>query len=283
MEDRHFMNISDFERDLPFYLHGVGSWHDQEPKERPDGTLTYHWIQCHGGSGELFVNGKKYTVRERQGMFFYPDNPLGYYPVNRPWLVDWISFGGRCVEKIIGGAGVEKCGVFYVSNPDVILSKMRKILNMAKSNKLLKELECSALVYEFLIELSRYISTDSGNSIDNKYNKFQTVLQYIDQNYQEPVSLKALASTIQVTPEHLCRLFKKIVRLRPFEYVTHVRIGKSKELLLSRDDLSIAEIAAKVGYENVSYFCTVFKKSEGLSPGSFKGVYGTDPVFKKQL
>ena len=62
--------------------------------------------------------------------------------------------------------------------------------------------------------------------------------------------------------------------MRPFEYINRVRISKSKDFIINNSKMEINEIAKKVGYDNASYFCAVFKKMEGVSPGKFKKLHG---------
>ena len=54
----------------------------------------------------------------------------------------------------------------------------------------------------------------------------------------------------------------------------NLRIQKAKDLLLKHPDLRVREIAYKLGYENESYFGSIFKKTEGFSPGKFRELYG---------
>lgn len=61
--------------------------------------------------------------------------------------------------------------------------------------------------------------------------------------------------------------------MRAFEYVNLVRIKKSKELILRHKDMQIKEIAVLSGFEDVSYFCSQFKKVEQVSPGEFRKLH----------
>jgi AraC-like DNA-binding protein len=58
--------------------------------------------------------------------------------------------------------------------------------------------------------------------------------------------------------------------MRPFEYVTRYRLKCAKELLLNQNDYPIKTIAAMVGYNDTSYFCSTFREYEDCSPLEFK-------------
>ena len=56
------------------------------------------------------------------------------------------------------------------------------------------------------------------------------------------------------------------------DYLTELRVNKSKELLC-RDDLSVQDVAELVGYRNLKYFSRLFKKITGVSPSDYKKLY----------
>ena len=85
----------------------------------------------------------------------------------------------------------------------------------------------------------------------------------------EELGLKELSRVAGLSPQYLCRIFKDCLNLRPFEYIAGKRIQEAKRLLIE-GELTVNEIAAMTGYNNCSYFCSVFKKHEMLSPAQFR-------------
>ena len=104
-----------------------------------------------------------------------------------------------------------------------------------------------------------------------KLNQLKPVINYIDTNYYKELTLVELAELIDLSPQYLCRLFKDCYAMRPFEYLAKRRIQKAK-LMLVQDKYTVNEIAQIVGYNDCSYFCSVFKKHEGISPAEFRAV-----------
>jgi AraC-like DNA-binding protein len=274
MSNNVFPVISESEKGLPFYLIGVGCHYHQEHIKRPQGYPNFQWIQCHYGKGELLLEGNCYKIGPQQGMFLYPNVPHEYYEIKGPWKVDWIGFDGYLVNTLVNVLGFHRSGVYYVGNADLILAKMRQALTIAKSNDYFKGMECSGIIYELLLNLFKYTSHSSDDSIQQKNFRLQPVFDFIEHNYDKVITLEILAQTINVTPQHLCLLFKKALKMRPFEYLNHVRINKSKDLIFSKRGLNIKEIAGAVGYESDSYFCAIFKEIEGISPGQFRKLHG---------
>lgn len=62
--------------------------------------------------------------------------------------------------------------------------------------------------------------------------------------------------------------------MRPMEYVNRERINKSKEWMFREPGMKMHEIATRVGFDNASYFSSVFKRISGMSPEHFKKFHG---------
>lgn len=95
------------------------------------------------------------------------------------------------------------------------------------------------------------------------------VLKQVRQNFNRDLSLKTLASQLNVTPSHLGQLFKIETGEMFTNYLNRVRIEKAKELLAITQTRT-SDIAEQVGYFNQSYFFKVFRKVTGLSPVEFR-------------
>jgi two-component system response regulator YesN len=93
--------------------------------------------------------------------------------------------------------------------------------------------------------------------------------KYINNHYQESLSLEDVAANVELTPTYFTKMFKEQTKLTFIDYVTDVRIEKSKELLLNTK-LSLKEIAYEVGYKDPNYFSRVFKKWTNLSPKHYR-------------
>jgi len=94
--------------------------------------------------------------------------------------------------------------------------------------------------------------------------------RYIDNNYANPdLSLSSVANAICTSPNYLSTVFKEKIGTNFSEYLTEVRIRQA-EKLLATTDLSISEIALRVGYQNINYFSMTFKKVTGNSPSKYQ-------------
>lgn len=93
---------------------------------------------------------------------------------------------------------------------------------------------------------------------------------YIDSNYMDyDISLKSVADAVGLSPAYLSALFKKETGQNLSEYLTLVRIHRSKELLCCTKKL-VYEVADAVGFRDYRYFSQIFKKYTGQTPKQFQ-------------
>ncbi|UJW57069.1 response regulator [Bacillus sp. A116_S68] len=95
---------------------------------------------------------------------------------------------------------------------------------------------------------------------------------YIDQHYDQVITLEEVANHIGISSYYLSRLFKDKFHVTFIEYVTSVRLQRAKGFLLD-GSMSLKEIALNIGYKDPNYFSRVFKKETGLSPTGYRSKY----------
>lgn len=94
------------------------------------------------------------------------------------------------------------------------------------------------------------------------------IIQYIHEHYADNIHLQDLADQVYISKNYLSTLFRQATGETFGDYLTRVRMEKAKSMVLEKK-LLIAEIAERVGYRNVPYFTTLFKKHTGRSPTEF--------------
>lgn len=266
---------TEFDKQLPYYFVGGGCSHEQEFVQRPAGHPNYQWIQCRSGTGKLLLNGTTYYLERGHGMFLCPNEPHTYHAVTESWKVDCIIFDGSALNAFVHNQlKIFRSGVYHVLAVNVLQSKMEALFSAARSNHPTRNLTCSALVYAILLDILRFTSEKENASIDNQLNRLLPALTYIDAHFAEAIPLDTLANQVRLTPQYFCTLFKKLTSQTPLEYITMVKIRTAKEYLLQEKDFSVKKISRLVGFEDVSYFCSVFKRHESLSPTQFRQLYG---------
>lgn len=91
------------------------------------------------------------------------------------------------------------------------------------------------------------------------------VEDYIQAHFRENINREDVAAIAYITPNYLSKQFRNKKGMNLREYINQIRIEEAKRLLLTTN-LSVSEVAGLSGYENISYFSTVFRKYTGMSP-----------------
>lgn len=128
--------------------------------------------------------------------------------------------------------------------------------------------EAKGLLQSFLNDVKREIADaqQHGNSGMKK------LLEYIEEHYDQPLSLTSLAHHFHFNPSYLSSYFTAHNKEGFSEYLNKVRVEKAATMLRN-DDHSISEISSRVGYSDHSYFTKVFKKLMGFSPSQYRRRY----------
>lgn len=272
-----FLLVTDNESKLPFYLKSIGANKHQEYISRPAGYPDYHWLHCTKGKGKLIIENNEYIINENMGFFLHPRIPHKYYALTYPWETYWITFNGYAAGSTLELLQLKSFELFHVTGMEEIKAILSKIYATAQSANSIRGYECSYMLYEFIIKAKNCISLNETQQRLDCYKKLQPVVDYIRNSYNKNPTLGEMASIIGVTPRHLCRMFKISFNMRPFVYLNSYRIKMAKELLISLDNPSVKEVALNTGFNDVSYFCAIFKKYEGMTPADFRKIHRSTP------
>ena len=94
-------------------------------------------------------------------------------------------------------------------------------------------------------------------------------IRYLQIDERQELTIQEIAAMCYVTPAYFRRTFRAYAGTSPSKYRSMHKIDKAKELL-TNSDLSVDEISERLGFDNPSYFCRVFKKETGVAPTVFK-------------
>ena len=262
-----FLTPTAKDRALPIYLTSVGH-RAQEPVHRARGLPDFQWLHTVRGEGYVEFGRERGYVTEGRGFLMAPRVRHRYWACTPEWETMWFTFNGARVDAFLRA---------WHLNPSFIQLKdgrhlgrlIRNVLEHRPTSTPEYSLELSQLLYLCLGELVRQVSLEP-RMIRNR-ERIQPALDYIEVNFQSPITLNDLAELLRLTPQHVCRLFKRTLGTSPIRYITSVRIRKAKQYLIDTPEISIAAIARHVGFSDPSYFCAVFKKHEQMTPSESRG------------
>ena len=122
---------------------------------------------------------------------------------------------------------------------------------------------------EILLCLNSWFGESSENYTlqERDFEKIRPVIQYIQQNLAERLTLQHLSGVFYINKYYLCSLFKRATGFTINEYIINRRILKARELLKKK--LPVQQVAERVGFNNHSHFTRTFKALVGLSPKQY--------------
>lgn len=121
---------------------------------------------------------------------------------------------------------------------------------------------------DFILE---YMDKDSGDGRVLSPGVAK-VVEIIKKDYAKGLSLEQLASLVELNPEYLSRIFKEETGFTFTSFITNIRMKKAAGLLM-HTNTKVNQIGNQVGYPNVSYFSTLFKKYFGITPFEYRRQY----------
>jgi two-component system, response regulator YesN len=139
-----------------------------------------------------------------------------------------------------------------------------------------KEISSMATLEQIKIYFARYcaslIATLKERDKDRNLQLIDQIVKLIDERHHLPITVDDIAKEVFLSPNYIRTLFKDRMGETILDYMTKQRIQHASELLRDKS-LKIHEISHAVGYENVSYFCSVFHKHKGSTPNEYRKKY----------
>jgi len=133
--------------------------------------------------------------------------------------------------------------------------------------------EASNYLAAFIQEIKRKLGVD-----DKGYSLMvKQVIDYLNANFAESISLTGVAEHFGLSPSYLSRLLRAETGINFVDLVSKARIEAAKRLLRN-PRLKVNEVGERVGYKEYAYFYQVFKKIEGMSPKEFKNRNYKNPL-----
>lgn len=116
---------------------------------------------------------------------------------------------------------------------------------------------------------SRFDYPEKGAENGFQHRIAETIRQYVQENYQEDISMQDAASAMNYSDAYFCKLFKQCFGKSFTTYLMEYRVNEAKKLLY-QPLVNVREVSRAVGYVDSNYFAKVFKRVTGLSPSEYR-------------
>ena len=234
----------------------------------------FHFVLS--GTGKLMADNAKgetqtYQIKSGQGFMIFPRQITTYIADQHlPWEYVWVEFDGLRAKEIVELAGLSLDNPVYRAHSKELREEMKKeMLYMAEHGDE-SPFHLIGHLYLFIDYMSRS-SVSMRLSIEGRVRDFyiKEALTYIEQNFQNDISVEGIAKSCGLNRSYFGRIFKDAIGKSPKEFIMDYRMVKATELL-KLTDLTIGDIGNAVGYPNQLHFSRAFKHTYGMSPREWR-------------
>jgi len=127
----------------------------------------------------------------------------------------------------------------------------------------------NALRISICIELLILLNENASDTVFPTQGLVQKAVEYINNHIQEDIRIDSICEAIHVSKFYFCKKFKQSTGVTVMNYILNTRIVSAKHLL-EDSELSISQISEQCGFNSHSYFCQVFRKNYGMTPGQYR-------------
>ncbi len=282
------------------YIREAGLQRRDSWKAKKRKIYDHQFLYCFVGTAHAIIEDEYYEIKQGHMVVIPPDTPHTFwvdddmsgelywfhcdffYFEDREWLFDFYNTAEtyatlfalelkypehlRCNPIFENDYSIPK----HISFKDT--DGMEFLFRSIYKAYIKKELNWQISTKIFFLEIMELIlrSSDNQKHINHSNTHVSKIInQYIAHNYYKKLTVKEICNYTGFNPEYASKLFKKETGIKLIEYLNKYRIEKSKKLLLDID-LSIADIAEMVGFNNENYYCSVTKKLEGKTPAKLR-------------
>jgi len=157
---------------------------------------------------------------------------------------------------------------YHFNQNQELTSLINKFIHISMEDALARDALADCTLTELLI---RIIQTQKLQLVDDRQisdGRFAHVIQYIRAHLSEHININTLSQEACMSKSNFFRIFKETFGLSPLDFIIRERIELAKKLL-KRPAPNISEICLRSGFNNLNYFIRLFKRMEGVTPGSY--------------
>ncbi|MBO4931099.1 MAG: AraC family transcriptional regulator [Clostridia bacterium] len=229
------------------------------------GREDYYFLYVERGELAVTLNGSIHTARSGSVLVFPPHYRYRYaFSGNNTISYLWVHFTGSYAERFLSecGFGELPCLLRLDSNIKIV-SGFEKLFDIYRAHQPLQQQKLACGLEDILL----CVATDLMPVGDARV--LTKSLGYIHTFYSKDIRIPELAKMESLSNSRYITVFKQHMGMPPSEYIILLRLNVACDLLKSRD-VSVKEVAARVGYDDPHFFSKIFKKKMGVSPQQYK-------------
>lgn len=233
--------------------------------------------------GVIAVNCNSEMIKAKTGelIFINSNEPHSYYVITAPvelscCTIDLMMLKGRYVTSYEPDF-ITSYMIFenHISNEPVLIQHFLTMWDEGKRKYIGYEYAIKSNLYSIIVLMLRnHIKSTITNKQyiykNRNLENINKIIKYIEDRYNEDITLDELADFLNFNRYYFCRLFKGITGMSPVKFINNYRVHQAISLM-QNSTLTISQISSQVGFNNSNYFTKVFSEVTNETPSSYLG------------
>ncbi len=225
-----------------------------------------HFVES--GKGTFRYNKVAYALQAGDLFFMAPAQMASYQadPLE-PWTYSWVGFNGTDARRLVNMTGFSRREPVIHSDKVAETSELIRRIAACSGHAAADDAAMAGHLYLFLAHLMRINGQRTALSPHQAY--VANALKFIQYNYANDIGVNDIARYVGISRSQLYRAFLQDFNISPHTYLQKYRINEACSLLRN-PNLSIAEVAGSVGFNDPLYFSRVFKSIKQRTPSEYQ-------------
>ncbi|AXF56998.1 AraC family transcriptional regulator [Salicibibacter kimchii] len=248
------------------------SKHKENDKVKKHFHQTYQILYALDGNGSCFLDEQEYCIRPDSLLVIAPFTSHSIEAQSKMTVLV-LEFDEKILsddvqnELLAEAFQQSEVRVLNAFDSSEFRQLLRKMLYEQSHGDHIREMVIKIHLSEMLCILIR--SKQEGHIVDQNVLRVERIKNYIERRYFEIESAEDLANKMNMSKRYAQSIFKEMYNRTPMQYLTEVRIGLVKKMLIETNK-SIVSICFEVGFESLSTFYRIFKNQIGVPPNVYR-------------
>ena len=251
--------------------------------------IEWHWhtelefVYIESGTVTFWIGEKQFTLPEGNGVFINSKILHRFYSPTEAAIPNFVCMPffiaaqdsfiyHKYVSPVISSSLTFQIFHANISWQATALSIIKQIIaaqDFTSSSELATSYLLQMLWLEIYENADIKYTKDHINESASSQARLQLMMQYIHQNYIRDISLEDIAEHAKISKSTVLNLFHRYLHITPITYLINYRLNEAAHLL-SKTEKKINTIAYETGFNNVDYFCRLFKRHYQLTPTEYR-------------
>ncbi|MDO8545665.1 MAG: AraC family transcriptional regulator [Opitutaceae bacterium] len=219
------------------------------------------WFESHPTGRRIVEAGTAFAVVPKTWHRYRPDPATG-------WTESWIEVQGPTAEHLLRSGMFSAAAAVRPAEPEAGLDEaLESVHTRARLAGPGFDPELSAAAFSVLA------AWDKAGRIQPARSRVLRAIgeaeRHLADRLSEPVNVQALAKRLGIGYSHFRRAFKVHTGFAPWQYVLHLRVSRARRLLAA-SDVTLDELAARLGFSSAFHLSNAFKRVHGVSPDHWR-------------